>query len=113
MKFANGCWLKKEGVEFYTPAQVYDEKLLCEGKVLRLYAPVNVIYNRGCTLGGVVITIKITAPKRGIFGISLSHYEGISDKYPKFDIDIEDAEKLDISHIDGNTVINNGQQSLL
>lgn len=113
MKFANGCWLKKEGVEFYTPAQVYDEKLLCEGKVLRLYAPANVIYNRGCTLGGVVITIKITAPKRGIFGISLSHYEGISDKYPKFDIDIEDAEKLDISHIDGNTVINNGQQSLL
>lgn len=113
MKFANGCWLKKEGVEFYAPAQVYDEKLLCEGKVLRLYAPANVIYNRGCTLGGVVITIKITAPKRGIFGISLSHYEGISDKYPKFDIDIEDAEKLDILHIDGNTVINNGAAKLV
>ena len=56
---------------------------------------------------------KRQAPKRGIFGISLSHYEGISDKYPKFDIDIEDAEKLDISHIVGNTVINNGTAKLV
>lgn len=113
MKFSNGCWLKKEGVEYYTPAQVYDEKLLDEGRTLRLYAPSNVIYNRGCTLGGVVITIKITVPRKGIFGIQLLHYEGVLDKYPRFELNIEADERINIIRGDGKTVIKSGAAKLI
>ncbi len=113
MKFSNGCWLKKAGVKYHTPKQVYDKSLLYGGSTLRLYAPTNVIYNRGCTLSGPVITIKITTPKRGIFGIQLLHYEGVVDRYPGFELDIKTDETIDILYENENIVIKSGEARLI
>ena len=67
MKFSNGCWLNREGVECFSPAQIYfsdireNEATLC--------VPTSRIWNRGCTLGGVVLTMKISTPWPDVFHV--------------------------------------------
>ena len=85
MKFSNGCWLSREGVECFSPAQVYfsdireDEVSLC--------VPTSKIWNRGCTLGGVVLTMKVTAPQSDVFRIQVWHHMGLQEKGPGFKLE--------------------------
>ena len=60
MKFSNGCWLQKEGYACFSPAEIYFSKI--EKDVVTICAPTNKIVTRGDTLGGVNLTIKISAP---------------------------------------------------
>ncbi|MBO5524479.1 MAG: hypothetical protein J5986_12550, partial [Roseburia sp.] len=60
MKFSNGCWLQKENYECFSPAQVYFSRI--EENVVTICAPTARINHRGDTLGGINLTIKITAP---------------------------------------------------
>ena len=60
MKFANGCWLQKEGCECFAPQQVYFVKK--EEKKVTILAPTTRILQRGDTLGGINLTIEVTSP---------------------------------------------------
>ncbi len=104
MKFSNGCWLKREGISVYYPTSVYDSEMENEGCTYKMYAPAYVVYNRGCTLGGVVITIRISTPMEGVFKISLSHFEGTADKRPQFEINIKESLKPDV-YTEGEDII--------
>ena len=84
MKFSNGCWLNKDGIVRYSPQEVYSSKI--EEKLLTLYAPCNKIDHRGDTLGGPVITYKISSPMKNILRIRAYHYMGVQNKSPKFEI---------------------------
>lgn len=84
MKFSNGCWLNKDGIVRYSPQEVYSSKI--EEKLLTLYAPCNKINHRGDTLGGPVITYKISSPMKNILRIRAYHYMGVQNKSPKFEI---------------------------
>lgn len=97
MKFSNGCWLKKKGIESFSPVEMYDVCLENEGTVLKIYAPTYKVYNRGCTLGGVTLTIRISVPAEGVFKISVTHYEGINRKQPSFMLQNDDLQRLSIA----------------
>ena len=84
MKFSNGCWLNKDGIVRYSPQEVYSSKI--EEKLLTLNAPCNRINHRGDTLGGPVITYKISSPMKNILRIRAYHYMGIQNKGPEFEI---------------------------
>ena len=60
MKFSNGCWLQREGCECFSPAQVYFVKR--EKDAVTICAPTQRITKRGDTLGGVNLTVRISAP---------------------------------------------------
>ncbi len=81
MKFNNGCWLKREGIESFSPAEIYESRII-DKDILRMYAPSNKIYNRGCTLGGVTFTITLSVPAEGVYLIKVSHFEGERVKKP-------------------------------
>ena len=55
MKFGNGCWLQKEGIECFAPQEAYfvnkndHEVVIC--------APTHHIAHRGDNLGGINLTI--------------------------------------------------------
>lgn len=84
MKFSNGCWLHKEGCECFSPAQVYFSKLT-ENEVT-ICAPTGRINHRGDTLGGVNLTIRITAPWPEVLRIQVYHHMGLREKGPAFEI---------------------------
>ncbi|BCZ45104.1 alpha-xylosidase [Clostridium gelidum] len=107
MKFSNGCWINKAGYQVFSPQEVYSTKI--EEDALTIYVPCNKINGRGDTLGGPVITYKISSPMENVIRVRAYHYMGKKKKTPSFDIyeaentkvKIEDNEK-DVLFKSGN-----------
>lgn len=118
MKFSNGCWMNKEGTEVFSPAQVYyikaednplnetAERVTC--KDLTICAPTQKVYNRGCTLGGVNLTIRISAPIPDVLRIQVDHYMGVQKKFPEFELSIDKHSSLQAIDADDKLIIYNG-----
>lgn len=84
MKFSNGCWLQREHVGCFSPAQVYDTKIT-EDEVI-ICAPTARINGKGDTLGGVNLTIRISAPYPEVLRIRTYHHMGLQKREPSFEI---------------------------
>ena len=89
MKFSNGCWLNKDGITRYSSQEVYSSSF--DEKVLTMHAPCNRINHRGDTLGGPVITYKISSPFENVLRIRAYHYMGAQDVGPHFEVNEEDT----------------------
>ena len=83
MKFGNGCWLYKEGCEGFSPAEVSDVRIGGDSAVLLM--PASHISHRGDTLGGVMLTLRISSPLRDVIRVQVFHHEGALDKGPSFE----------------------------
>ena len=84
MKFSNGCWLQKEACECFSPAEVYFSKI--EENAVTICAPASKIRHRGDTLGGVNLTIRVTAPYPEVLRIQTWHHMGLQDRGPHFEL---------------------------
>lgn len=103
MKFSNGCWLQKEGCECFSPAQVYFSKI--EADAVTLCAPTSKIYHRGSTLGGVNLTIRISAPFPEVFRIQTFHHMGVQKKTPSFELAQEQTGNLSTEETDDRLIV--------
>ncbi len=110
MKFANGCWLQKEGIECFAPKEAYfvrcakDEVVIC--------APTKKMVTRGDTLGGINLTVRITAPAAEIIRVQVSHHLGGMKKGPSFELNMDDAFVPEIREIEDKITVKSGSLSL-
>ena len=110
MKFSNGCWLQKEGCECFAPQEAYfvnrndHEVVIC--------APTHHIAHRGDTLGGINLTIRITAPAEDVIRVQTSHYLGVEDHSPKFDLNLDENRAMDVEETEDEIVVKSGNLSL-
>lgn len=111
MKFSNGCWLQKEGTECLTPAEVYFTKVT--EKEVTVCAPTHKIFNRGCTLGGANLTIKITAPMEEVLRIQTFHYMGVQKKAPAFELNLTEEKGIQAEETDESLIIHSGSLRLV
>lgn len=86
MKFHNGCWLLKEGWECFSPRQVYEVKK--EEDCVVLCAPTYRVYGKGSTLGGVNLTIRISAPMPEVIRVQTCHHKGVLYRGPEFELNL-------------------------
>ncbi|MBD5158007.1 MAG: alpha-xylosidase [Butyrivibrio sp.] len=110
MKFSNGCWLQKEGCECFSPQEVYYTTV--EERKVTLCAPTYRVANRGCTLGGVNLTITVTSPMPGVLRVQTAHYLGIIRKAPEFELNLGDGEILDVENTDERISVTSGSLTL-
>ncbi|MBE5960756.1 MAG: alpha-xylosidase [Lachnospiraceae bacterium] len=106
MKFSNGCWLQKEGTECFSPAQVYFSKVT--DREVTICAPTHRIKHRGDTLGGVNLTIEITAPMPEVLRVQAFHYKGVQDKAPHFELNLGDKSFLYAQEEEDKLVVTSG-----
>ncbi|ULT57634.1 alpha-xylosidase [Neobacillus drentensis] len=92
MKFSNGCWLNKEGYQFFHPAEVNDTRLT-DNKVT-IYAPCRKINHRGDTLDGGMITIELSSPINNVIKVKAYHHKGTLNLGPHFEIHKENVETV-------------------
>ncbi len=110
MKFGNGCWLQKEGIECFAPQEAYfvnkndHEIVIC--------APTHHIAHRGDTLGGINLTIRITAPAEDVIRVQTSHYLGVEDHDPKFDLNLDENRRMDVEETEEEILVKSGDLSL-
>jgi alpha-D-xyloside xylohydrolase len=110
MKFSNGCWLNREGVTTYSPAEVYSAEK--KNNALTIYAPCKKINHRGDTLGGPVITYKISSPIPNVIRVQAFHYMGIHKRGPAFDIYSDPATKVNIIDDESEVSLTSGSIKL-
>lgn len=84
MKFSNGCWLMREGCGCFSPAEVYFSKI--EPDAVTICAPTSKIRQRGDTLGGINLTIRVSAPYPEVLRVQTWHHMGLQERGPRFDI---------------------------
>lgn len=111
MKFSNGCWLQKQGTACFSPAEIYFIKK--ESNALTLCAPTQHIRHRGDTLGGVNLTVRITAPAPEVLRVQTAHYLGVQKKGPSFELSLDENAALSVEEDEQKLTVTNGGLSLV
>lgn len=106
MKYHNGCWLFKEGIGCFSPQHVYEVRK-GEREVV-LCAPTARIIKKGDTLGGINLTVRISAPAPEVMRVQTYHYKGALKKEPEFELNLPGDQVLDVAEEDGMLTIRNG-----
>ncbi len=109
MKFSNGCWLLREGTEGFFPAQAYFVDV--SEKEVSICAPTHPIEERGATLEGPNLTLRITSPAPEVFRIQACHYAGVQPSSPQFELNITD-QALDVCEDENSVSIKSGSLTL-
>lgn len=106
MKFSNGCWLQKEGVACFSPAQVFYAEIGPEA--VTVCAPTGKINHRGDTLGGVNLTIRVSAPYPEVLRLQVWHHRGLAKRTPEFPLAPMACGGLDAREDEGKITVSSG-----
>lgn len=106
MKFSNGCWLQKENCACFSPAQVYFSKI--EDDRVTICAPTSRINHRGDTLGGINLTIQISAPYPEVLRVQTFHHMGLRSRTPQFELLEPCTGKLAAEETDTQIIVRSG-----
>ncbi|NSC20066.1 alpha-xylosidase [Streptomyces albus subsp. chlorinus] len=82
MKFTDGYWLMREGVEASYAAEIADTRVTDDR--FTLYAPVRRVRHRGETLNGPLLTVECFSPAEGVIGVRATHHAGTPGRGPRF-----------------------------
>jgi alpha-D-xyloside xylohydrolase len=92
MKFTDGFWRNRIGVEVYNAYRVYD--LEVDAASITAYAPYFDVSNRGQTLQGPLLTYRLSSPLEGVIRVQMWHYKGSARKGPFFSTATEDSQMV-------------------
>jgi alpha-D-xyloside xylohydrolase len=109
VKFTNGYWLLREGVQASYPAQVYD--ITAEPDALTVYAPTRKIEHRGDTLNEPVLTVRCASPATDVISVSVSHFLGARPRQPQFQLHADPSAEVRIQVDENQAVITSGALS--
>lgn len=110
MLFGNGCWLQKEGCACFTPQEVYFENT--EATKVTLCLPTSRIVNRGCTLGGINLTMVITSPAPDVLRVKTYHHLGVKKREPEFELYQKEEQSLTVTSDEEKLTVTSGGLTL-
>ncbi len=110
MLFGNGCWLQKEGCACFTPQEVYFENT--EATKVTLCLPTSRIVNRGCTLGGINLTMVITCPAPDVLRVQTYHHLGAKKREPEFELYQKEEQPLIVASDEEKLTVTSGGLTL-
>lgn len=108
MKFTDGFWVIKPGVELYNCAQVQDARWVGDSYVV--YCSHVVVAQRGQTLNAPILTLSFRAPRQGILALKVEHFQGLDIKAPQFDLQT-DGGQLCVEETEDSILIGSGPLS--
>ncbi|MBP3487583.1 MAG: alpha-xylosidase [Roseburia sp.] len=107
MKFSNGCWLQKEDCACFSPAQVYFSRI--QDDKVTICAPTSRINHRGDTLGGINLTIEISAPYPEVLRVQTFHHRGLLERTPQFELSAPVSGRLVAEETDTLLIVRSGR----
>jgi alpha-D-xyloside xylohydrolase len=94
MKFSDGEWLMQPGVTAAYAAEAYEVTQV--GETLVVDAPSKPIKHRGDTLGGPLLTVKLSSPMEGVIRVRLEHFTGGANTMPTIPLQPQPAAPVQI-----------------
>ncbi len=112
MKFNNGCWLLKEGCGCFSPVHVHEVKE--EKNQVILCAPTSRIEEKGNTLGGINLTVRITAPMPEVIRVQTYHHKGVRPDVTRFELELpENAQCFRMEETQEEITVSSGHLRLV
>lgn len=74
MKFTDGFWLNRPGVELFCAGQVQEGRWEEDGYTV--YCAHRILENRGMMVNAPMITLTFRAPREGVLAMKVEHYRG-------------------------------------
>lgn len=93
----------------FAPQQVYYSKI--ENNAVTICAPTTKIENKGSTLGGINLTIKITSPAVEVLRVQTAHYLGELKKSPEFELNYAEI-SMETEETEEAIIVKSGSLSL-
>jgi alpha-D-xyloside xylohydrolase len=84
MKFTDGAWLMRKGVQAIYPAHVYDAEIGCDS--FTVYAPSIQVAGRGDTHDMSLLTVEFSSPMPDVIRVKLTHFSGQQSRLPQFEL---------------------------
>jgi alpha-D-xyloside xylohydrolase len=94
MKFTDGYWLVREGVQVLHPADV--EQVVADQRTLVVHSPTGRIQHRGDTLNRPVVTTTYSSPAPGVVRVRIDHLTGEIDAGPHFELEAGTSHPVDV-----------------
>ncbi len=86
MKFTNGYWLDRSGMDVLRAKEVRSVLADSEDGSIRVFAPVRKIVHRGDTLNTPEFTVTFRAVTEGIIRVTVERFRGTPNKNPLFNV---------------------------
>lgn len=109
MKFTDGNWLIRPGVQPFYPTEAHDFDVTDE--TLTVYAT-RAIRHRGDTLTGPVLTVAFSSPMPDVIRVRLSHFTGGAEGQPQFSLHEGSARNVQITNTDSELSLTSGDLSV-
>lgn len=106
MKFSDGYWLNKKSYNVKYAVHNY-ETTNDDSSITALAAPY-VVYNRGMTLGGPNLEVRLSSPMKNIIRVSVVHFKGAFSDAPSFDLNTDETFSPCIKNYDDRTELISG-----
>ena len=110
MKFTNGYWRIKDGIDPHFATCAYEVEQ--QGNDLVVYAPEKHINHRGDTLNTQLLTIRYSSPMSNIIKVRVSHFEGAVDNRPRFPLESDPGFKPVINITEKEASLESGKLSV-
>lgn len=83
MKFTNGYWMIRDGVDALYAREAYELAADATTESLNVLAPTSVVRGRYDTLNLPTFNVDITTPAEGVIRVCAEHWQGATE-YPGF-----------------------------
>ena len=98
--------MTRAGYTVESPGEIYEVK--ADGEGLTLFCPYVAVQHRGNTLDGGLLTVRITAGRKGTIAVRLTNHRGALDMMPRFPLD-RGTDKPEAGEADGFWFLRSGE----
>ncbi|MDQ2693428.1 MAG: alpha-xylosidase, partial [Chloroflexota bacterium] len=110
MKFTDGYWQMRSGVNPHHAAQAYD--VTVEDESLTVYAPTGLIRERGHTVNQPLLTVRYSSPLENIIRVEIVHHKGARTVTPEFALQAGASPRASISNEKQAATLTSGELSV-
>ncbi|MFN2233933.1 MAG: TIM-barrel domain-containing protein, partial [Anaerolineales bacterium] len=110
MKFTDGYWQIRPGVEPHYAVHVHDVEISDEA--LTVYAATHRITHRGDTLNSALLTIRYSSPMENIIRVQIDHHQGVLPKKPDFRLNEGSSTPIEIMDSPATARLTSGELSV-
>lgn len=101
MKFTNGYWMIRDGVDALYARETYELAADATTESLNVLAPTSVVRGRYDTLNLPTFNVDITTPAEGVIRVCAEHWQGATE-YPGFPLNADEPGNRDYVTVQAN-----------
>src|SRR3954447_2117541 len=106
MKFTDGYWHVRDGLQVLHPAEV--EQVVAGERTLVVHSPTGRIRHRGDTLNRPVVTTTYSSPAPGVLRVRIDHLTGGADAGPRFELESGSSHPAEVRVDDATASLRTG-----